>query len=91
MMRLDEELLRYTIGTLLAAAGSTIMVYLWYIDLVALQRVFGALLASGLVIFAMALYVFSKQTLAGRTNTWLLLGSLGAGALLLMAVQLGIR
>jgi hypothetical protein len=89
MMRLDEELLRYTIGTLLAAAGSTIMVYLWYIDLVALQRVFGALLAAGLVIFAMALYVFSKQRLTGRTNTWLLVGCLGGASLLLMAVQLG--
>jgi peptidoglycan/LPS O-acetylase OafA/YrhL len=89
MTRLDEELLRYSIGTLLAAAGSTIMVYLWYIDLVALQRVFGALLAAGLVIFAMALYVFSKQTLTGKTNTWLLVGCLGAASLLLMAVQLG--
>lgn len=89
MMRLDEELLRYAIGTLFAAAGSTIMVYLWYIDLVALQRVFGALLAAGLVIFAMALYVFSKQTLTGKTNTWLLIGCLGAASLLLMAVQLG--
>jgi hypothetical protein len=89
MMRLDEGLLRYAVGTLLAAAGSAIMVYLWYIDLIALQRVFGALLAAGLVIFAMALYVFSKQTITGRENTWLLLGCLGAGALLLMAVQLG--
>ena len=88
-MRLDEELLRYSIGTLFAAAGAAIMVYLWYIDLFALQRVFGSLLAAGLVIFSMALYVFSKQKLTGRTNTWLLLGCLGAAALLLMAVQLG--
>ncbi len=88
-MKLDEELLRYTIGVLFAAAGSTVMVYLWYIDLIALQRVFGALLAAGLVIFAMAIYVFSKETLTGRSNTWLLLGCLAAGGLLLLAIQLG--
>lgn len=89
MMRLDEETLRNTIGTLFAVAGSSIMIYLWYIDLLALQRVFGALLAAGLLIFAMALYVFTKPALTGRTNTWLLLGCLGAAILLLMAVQLG--
>jgi hypothetical protein len=88
-MRLDEEMLRYAIGTLFASAGATVTVYLWYIDQFALQRVFGALLASGLVIFSMSVYVFSKENLAGRTATWLLLGCLGASALLLMAVQLG--
>lgn len=89
MIRLEEETLRYAIGTLFAVAGSSIMVYLWYIDLLALQRVFGALLAAGLVIFAMAVYVFTKPSITGRSNTWLLLGCLGAATLLLMAVQLG--
>jgi hypothetical protein len=89
MMKVDEETLRYVIGTLFAVAGSSITVYLWYIDLLALQRVFGALLAAGLVIFAMAIYVFTKPSLTGRGNTWLLIGCLGAAILLLMAVQLG--
>jgi hypothetical protein len=88
-MKLDQELLRYAIGTLFATAGATITVYLWYMDLFALQRVFGALLSAGLVVFSMALYVFSKPTLTGRTNTWLLLGCLGTATLLLIAVQLG--
>jgi hypothetical protein len=88
-MKLDQELSRYAIGTLFATAGATIMVYLWYMDLFALQRVFGALLSGGLVVFSMALYVFSKPTLTGRTNTWLLIGCLGAAILLLIAVQLG--
>jgi hypothetical protein len=88
-LRLDEEVLRYAIGTLFAAAGATITVYLWYIDQILYQREFGVLLSGGLVIFSMAIYVFSKEKLTGRTNTWLLLGCLGASILLLMAVQLG--
>lgn len=88
-MKLDEEILRYTIGTLFAAAGATVMVYLWYLDQILYQREFGALLSGGLVIFSMAIYVYSKEKLTGRTNTWLLLGCLGASVLLLMAIQLG--
>jgi len=88
-MRIDEQMVRYAIGTLFATAGASIMVYLWYIDLIVSQRVFGTLLASGLIIFAMSIYVFSKESLAGRTNTWLLLGCLGSAVFLIMAVQLG--
>ncbi len=88
-MRMDERMVRYTVGTLFATAGATIMVYLWYIDLLVSQRVFGALLAAELVIFAMAIYVFSKQDLTGTPSTWLLVGCLGTAVFLLMAVQLG--
>jgi peptidoglycan/LPS O-acetylase OafA/YrhL len=88
-MRLDNQMVRYAVGTLFATAGATVMVYLWYIDLLISQRVFGALLAAGLVIFAMAIYVFSKQDLTGKTGTWLLVGCLGTSVFLLMAVQLG--
>lgn len=88
-MRLDEQMVRHAIGTLFATAGSSIMVYLWYIDLIVSQRVFGALLAAELVIFAMSVYVFSKKSLTGRNNTWLLVGCLGTAVFLLMAVQLG--
>jgi hypothetical protein len=89
MMKVDEETLRYVLGTLFALAGSSITIYLWYIDQLALQRVFGALLAAGLVIFSMAVYVFTKPSLTGRSNTWLLIGCLSAATLLLMAVQFG--
>ncbi|HET7405029.1 MAG TPA: hypothetical protein VFJ63_02840 [Candidatus Bathyarchaeia archaeon] len=88
-MRIDEQMIRYAIGTLFASAGASIMIYLWYIDLIISQRVFGALLSAGLVIFAMSIYVFSKETLTGRTNTWLLFGCLGSAVFLIIAVQLG--
>jgi hypothetical protein len=88
-MRLNEQMVRYAIGTLFATAGASIMVYLWYIDLIISQRVFGTLLAAGLMIFAMSIYVFTKESLTGRTNTWLLLGCLGTAVFLIMAVQLG--
>ncbi|HEX4921975.1 MAG TPA: hypothetical protein VFV92_14700 [Candidatus Bathyarchaeia archaeon] len=88
-MRIDEQMIRYAIGTLFAAAGASIMVYLWYIDLIISQRVFGAMLSAGLMIFAMSIYVFSKKTLTGRTNTWLLIGCLGSAIFLIIAVQLG--
>jgi hypothetical protein len=88
-MKLNEQMVRDAVGTLFATAGASIMVYLWYIDLIISQRVFGALLAAGLMIFAMSIYVFSKETLTGRNNTWLLLGCLGTAIFLIMAVQLG--
>jgi peptidoglycan/LPS O-acetylase OafA/YrhL len=88
-MRLNEQMVRYAIGTLFATAGASIMVYLWYINLIISQQVFGALLAAGLMIFAMSIYVFTKESLTGRTNTWLLLGCLGTAVFLIMAVQLG--
>jgi hypothetical protein len=88
-MRLNEQMVRYAIGTLFATAGASITVYLWYINLIISQQVFGALLAAGLMIFAMSIYVFTKESLTGRTNTWLLLGCLGTAIFLIIAVQLG--
>ena len=88
-MKLDEEMLRYTVVTLLAIAAASIAVYLWVIDLVALQRVFGAMLGSELVIFSMALYVYYRPSFAGTSNRWLLLGCVVAAFFLLIAVQLG--
>ena len=88
-MRLDERMVRYSVVTLFAAAGATIMVYLWYIDLIISQRVFGALLAAELVIFAMSIYTYWKQSLTGRAGSWLLIGCLGTAVFLLLAIQLG--
>ncbi len=88
-MRIDERMVRYTVLTLFATAGASLMVYLWYLDLIVSQRVFGALLAAGLTIFAMSIYTYSKESLTGRPGTWLLVGCLGTAIFLLMAVQLG--
>ena len=88
-MKLDEEMLRYTVATLLATAAASIAGYLWIVDLVSLQRVFGAMLGSELVIFAMAVYVYLNPSISSTSNTWLLVGCVIAAVFLLIAVQLG--
>jgi hypothetical protein len=88
-LKLEEETLRFTVVTLLAAAAASIAVYLWVIDLASLQRTFGAMLGSELVIFSMALYVYYRPSLASSGNRWLLVGCVVAAAFLLIAVQLG--
>ena len=90
-MKPDEDVVRYSVATLLATAAASIAVYLWILDLVSLQRVFGAMLGSELVIFAMVVYIYYKPTLTVASNNWLLLGCLVAASFLLVAVQLGSR
>jgi len=89
-MNLDEGTLRLTVATLLATSAAAIGVYLWDIDLVNGQRVFGAMLGSELVIFSMLIYVFSKPTIGGRQSIWLLLGCLLAAIFLIISIQLGV-
>ncbi len=88
-MSLDERSLKFGVITLLASAAATIAVYLWFLDITTLQRVFGALLASELMIFATVIYVYSKPTITGPYTKWLVMGCITAGAFLLVAVQLG--
>ncbi|MDA4111372.1 MAG: hypothetical protein OK439_02455 [Thaumarchaeota archaeon] len=90
-MKPDNDIIRYSVATLLATAAASILVYLWILDLVSLQRVFGALLGSELVIFAMVVYIYYKPSLTLESSNWLLLGCLVAAAFLLIAVQLGSR
>jgi hypothetical protein len=88
-LKIDDEMIRYTVETLLAAGAATITVYLWFIDLVANQRTFGAMVGSELVIFAMMIYTYRKPSLTGATNSWLLFGCATAALFLLLATQLG--
>jgi hypothetical protein len=90
-VKLDNDIVRYSAATLLATAAASIVVYLWILDLVSLQRVFGALLGSELVIFAMVVYIYSKPTLTIANSNWLLVGCAVAASFLLIAVQLGSR
>ncbi len=82
-------MIRYAVETLLAASAATITVYLWFLDLVANQRTFGAMIGSELVIFAMMIYIYRKPSLTGATNSWLLFGCAMAAFFLLLAIQLG--
>jgi len=85
----DENIVRYSVAILLATAAASIAAYLWILDLVSLQRVFGAMLGSELVIFAMVVYVYYKPALTVASSNWLLLGCVIAASFLLIAVQLG--
>ncbi|HYB76356.1 MAG TPA: hypothetical protein VEC08_05305 [Nitrososphaerales archaeon] len=87
-MKVDDEMIRYTVETLLGTAAATLTVYLWFFNLVANQRAFGAMLGSGLVIFAMMIYAYYKPSLTGSGNSWLLAGCVTAAVFLLLAVQL---
>ena len=87
-MRLDDDMVRYGVETLLAAAAATLTVYLWFFNIVAYQRAFGAMIGAGFVIFSMMIYVYFRPSLTGRSNSWLLAGCLAAAVFLLLAVQL---
>lgn len=89
-MNLDEGSLRFAVAAILASSASAIAVYLWNIDLVAGQRVFGAMLGSELVILSMLIYVYSKPSIAGREGIWLLLGCLVASIFLIASIQVGV-
>jgi hypothetical protein len=85
----DEAIVRYSVITLLATAAASIAAYLWILDLVTLQRVFGAMLGSELVIFAMIVYIYYKPIITTESSNWLFVGCLVAASFLLIAVQLG--
>jgi hypothetical protein len=87
-VRVDDQMMKYTVETLLAAAALTLAAYTWVIDPVVNQRAFGALVGAAFVIFSMMVYAYYKPSLIGRSNTWLLLGCLTGAVLLLIAVQL---
>jgi len=76
---------------MLATAAASIAVYLWIIDQISLQRVFGALLGAELIIFSMVVYIFYKPSLSAANSNWLLLGCVVAGVFLIIAVQLGTK
>ena len=81
--------MRFTVATLLATSATAIAVYLWSIDLVNGQRIFGAMLGSELVIFSMLIYVYSKPSIGGKQGLWLLVGCLVASIFLLISIQVG--
>ncbi len=81
-----ETSIRYAVIALLATAASTILAYLWTMDIVSLQRTFGALLGSELVIFSMIVFVYYKPALTISNTNWLCLGCVVAAIFLLIAV-----
>jgi hypothetical protein len=85
-VKLNQEVVKYPVGWVLVILLATIAMYLWLIDLFSLQRVFGVLLASELVVFAMLAYVYSKTSFSKVSKTWLLLGSIAVVGFLFLAL-----
>jgi len=87
-LRVDEDMVKYVVETLLAAAALTLAGFAWFVDPVANQRAFGAIIGAGFVIFSMMVYAYYKPSLTGTSNSWLLAGCVTGAVFLLLAVQL---
>jgi hypothetical protein len=86
-LKVDDNMVRYTVETLLAASALTLGVFAWFIDPVANQRALGALIGSALVIFSMMVYAYNVPSLTGRSNSWLIAGCVTGCVFLMIAVQ----
>jgi hypothetical protein len=87
-MSLYQQDVKYRIAFVLTILLIVMAAYLWFIDLLSMQRVFGMLLASELVTFAMLAYVYSKPTFSKTSKGWLLLGSIAVAAFLFLALAI---
>jgi hypothetical protein len=87
-MRLDQDVVKYPVALVLAFLLITIAAYLWLIDIFSQQRVFGMLLGSELVAFAMLAYVHSKPSFLKVSKAWLLLGSMVLAVFLFLVLTI---
>ena len=85
-MKLRPEDVRALIAVLLLAFLAVVAVFLWFIDLLTQQRAFGVLIGAELVAFAMLVYIYSVPNYNEVKESWLLLGELTLGAILLLAI-----
>jgi hypothetical protein len=90
-VKLDQEVVKYPVGWVLVILLVTIAAYLWLMELFSMQRVFGVLLASELVAFAMLAYIHSKPSFIKVNKAGLLLGSMALAVFLLLALTLATR
>lgn len=87
-MKIDQEVVKYPMGWVLVILLVTIAAYLWIVDMFAMQRVFGVLLASELLVFAMLAYLYSRSSFSKVSKPWLLIGSIGVAAFLFLALTI---
>ena len=85
-MKLDQEVMKYPVGWVLVILLITIGVYLWLLDLFGMQRLFGVLMASELVVFAMLVYVYSKSSFSKVSKSWFLAGAISVAVFLFLAL-----
>lgn len=85
-MKLDVEGIRGLISGSLLVFLTVVAVYLWFIDLLAEQRIFSLLLSAELVAFAMLVYVSAKPSYNDVSKAWFFLGCLALVGLLLLTI-----
>jgi hypothetical protein len=73
-MNVEDEGVRTTISILLLVFLVAVAAYIWSLDLVASQRVFGVLLSAELVAFSMLIYISAEPGYNKVNKIWLSIG-----------------
>ena len=85
-MKSNTEKTRRLIASLILLFLTVIAVFVWFLDLVAGQRVFGILLSAELLALSMLIYVYKEPSESEINKPLLLLGELLLGILLILAI-----
>jgi hypothetical protein len=85
-MKVDESGVRSLASAALVALLAVVAIYLWFIDMLTMQKEFGAFLASELTAFAMLLYLYLRPTYGEFKKQWFLLGCLFLALCLVLAI-----
>ena len=85
-MRLDQAGTRSLASVALVAFLVVIAICLWFIDILAMQKQFGAFLAAELTAFAMLLYLYAKPAHGEFRKQWFLAGCLFMAFCLALAI-----
>ncbi len=80
---------RKLIALALVALLVVIAGYVWFVDFVSEQQVFGFLLSAEFIAFSMLVYVYTKAELDQANRSWLLIGCLGLALCLFAAFMVG--
>jgi hypothetical protein len=85
-LKLDSETVRGLISGSLLSFMIVTAAILWLVNLLAQQRVFGALLSAELMAFSMLVYVSGKRSYRQLSRPVLLIGCAILGLFLLLAI-----
>jgi quinol-cytochrome oxidoreductase complex cytochrome b subunit len=85
-LRPAQERVRTWISFSILTFLIVVTAYLWFIDLMTQQRIFGILLGSELVAFSMLIYATVKPSFEKLSRPWILVGCLSLAILLLLTV-----
>jgi hypothetical protein len=85
-MELDSESIRTLMTWSIMAFLVALTPYLWFIDLLAMQRAFALLLSAELVAFSLLIYVTTKRSYDSLKKSWILIGCITLAILLLSVI-----